>query len=185
MRICKLNAFSLIELMVVVAIMALLSAVALPAYRDYVVRAKVLKAVNYLHSHGVALKNDYELSEFPASIVVNGVTITSPAWQIVQDGDIYAASYERNNSTGYARIGVTVSGLEGIPSYITPSTQGTLPNAYHAVYLELYDNNGTMQSACGQLITGDTASIPLDYLPAGCKCTNVYQMPANGGDCTP
>lgn len=41
----KQNGFSLIELMIVIAIIGVLAAVALPAYRDYTVRAKVTELI--------------------------------------------------------------------------------------------------------------------------------------------
>ncbi len=40
-----MRGFSLIELMVVIAIVAILSAVAVPAYKNYVLRTKVLNAI--------------------------------------------------------------------------------------------------------------------------------------------
>lgn len=49
--------FTLIELMIVVAIIGVLAAVAIPAYRDYTVRSKVQEGVNLSNAHRSVLEN--------------------------------------------------------------------------------------------------------------------------------
>ena len=51
----KQYGFTVIELMIVVAILGILAAVAMPAWRDYLVRAKVQQAVDAAAPHRIAL----------------------------------------------------------------------------------------------------------------------------------
>lgn len=51
----KQNGLTVIELMIVVAILGILAAVAMPAWRDYLVRAKVRQAVEAAAPHRAAL----------------------------------------------------------------------------------------------------------------------------------
>ena len=52
--------FTLIEIMIVVAIVAILAAIAMPAYSDYVTRGKVLDATNGLQSVRTQLEQYYQ-----------------------------------------------------------------------------------------------------------------------------
>jgi type IV pilus assembly protein PilE len=54
------NGFTLIELMIVVAIIGILSAVALPAYSNYVIRAKIPDATSNLATKRVAMEQYYQ-----------------------------------------------------------------------------------------------------------------------------
>ena len=51
----KSRGFTLIELMIVVAIIGLLAAIAIPAYQDYVIRAKVTEALSMMGAAQVAV----------------------------------------------------------------------------------------------------------------------------------
>lgn len=178
--------FSLIELMVVIAIVALLSAVALPAYKSYVLRAKVLNSMIVMDVISKSLKDDFAKNgAFPLNIYVNDVYIHSGQWQIVNYDEIFAASYQ-TDAQNYARIGVSLSGLDGIPGYTAPTVAAPPTGGASAYFVELVLTSGELVvSYCGHLNVATSADwIPFDYLPQGCQCTDVVNSPANG-TCTP
>ena len=69
--------FTLIELMIVVAIIGILAAVAIPAYQDYVVKAKLSKVQSTMDSIKLALAMYYQ---------ENGSFPTGPAVQVTNPG---------------------------------------------------------------------------------------------------
>ncbi len=90
--------FTLIELMIVVAIIGILAAVALPAYQDYTVRAKVTEAIGYAASAKTSVSEclisegtlgdcdtlaEVGLSGDIRSDIVSGLTITTTTAAIV------------------------------------------------------------------------------------------------------
>ena len=69
--------FTLIELMIVVAIIGILAAVALPAYQDYTVRAKVSELM--LAASGVRTAISEKFQTDPSNTISAGAGATIPA----------------------------------------------------------------------------------------------------------
>ena len=67
--------FTLIELMIVVAIIGILAAVALPAYQDYTIRAKVSELILAAPSARTAIAEKFQTDPGNSSAMGTGVTI--------------------------------------------------------------------------------------------------------------
>jgi len=105
--------FTLIELMIVVAIIGILAAIAIPAYQDYTIKAKVSEAASLSGATKtaieVAVSEGYELTALPSSRASMGLaSATSYTGKYVSNVDystttgVITASLSADSSLGPA-----------------------------------------------------------------------------------
>jgi len=135
--------FTLIELMIVVAIIGILAAVALPAYQDYTTRAKVSEVI---------------VMASPAKLAVAETSSSLGSLALVTAS---STGYQFPGATKYVS-GITITDATGVVTAVS-----TVPNATGNIVLtpvEVTANTGQLRWTC-------TATIAPKYLPTECRPT--------------
>ena len=138
--------FTLIELMIVIAIVAILVALAVPAYQDYTVRAKVTECIN-----GAA----------PLKLTVSEFRMDAGTWPTANQAGIVGGSGNSTfcNDWGYVGTGIITITAPGAGLGIATDVVATLtpqpPNA-----------GGIITWLCSS-----TSVATNKYLPSSCRAT--------------
>ncbi len=143
--------FTLIELMIVVAIIGILAAVALPAYQDYSVRAKVSEVILMSSAARAAVSEAYgNLGTMSVSMGSMGVQTQSSKY-------VASVSYTGTSAT----VGDIVLTTQGTASGLPTLAAGK------AIILR-----GTAMTTTGQVLWtcgGGADPVPASYRPNSCR----------------
>ncbi len=99
------NGFTLIELMITIAIIGILSAIALPAYNDYVLRGKLTEASTELASMRVKLEQYFQDNRTYTGACAAGTVAPLPTGKYFTYACALAASTFTVTATGVAAQG--------------------------------------------------------------------------------
>lgn len=141
----KQQGFTLIELMIVVAIIAILAAIALPAYQDYVAKSKAAAALADLASH----KTQFEMERAEG-----------------RDPTLQTAGFQANNTGNCSTIAVTATGMTC--TIRNPGRLGTATTIALNYADTTFDaTTGAITAAGGfSCVTNDMVA---KFKPAGCS----------------
>lgn len=146
--------FTLIELMIVIAIIGILAAVALPAYQDYTVRAKMAEPMALLGEAKTTISEYYvTMGQAPTDLNQAGLATT------IDTAIVKTLNYEVAGSLPIVRARM-VAGI--IPGTSAHTSQFELSS-----YLGSSGNK--LQWVCRSTTGGSGVVIDNKYLPATCR----------------
>ena len=147
--------FTLIELMIVVAIIGILAAVALPAYQDYTVRAKMSEIILALSACRTSITEVYQSG---------GSGPAANSWGCEGVSSKYVAAI---TTTADGKVTAEVRGIsaavDGSFVTLTPLGDATTPATWAA-----NAGQGLYGWRCGNGPT-DGTTVNLKYLPGSCR----------------
>lgn len=153
--------FTLIELMIVVAIIGILAAVALPAYQDYTVRARVSEVILAASSCRTTITDTVQNAPGVDIATALGASCSVTATKMVTSGSASA--------NGVITVVGNHTNLKG-DTTATANSVSMVPFVGAAALVGTTDGGKTITEwKCGPAATNP---MPLKYLPGSCKSTS-------------
>lgn len=168
--------FTLIELMIVVTIVGILAALALPAYQDFIIRAKVVEGISAATPGKTLLSEAYQANGTngldAAATAYNSVPAAKKASKYVSDVQIIGAA-----SPWPLVVVIAAAGGNGLPTELngrtiifSPNVQGATPTGSLQGAVDWACTSATALAATGRGLTNRTlGTLPAKYAPAECR----------------